>query len=470
MKKTETPQQLEARRQREQRELTRLKKELVRISPPSYLLYMLIVLSVVYIVDEITSNIYNSLQSEMITDFFVNGMGLEFNTGLATYSAMTAPLYVIMLITPFYKSLADRFGRKLFLVLNTVGMGIGMFICMIAPNPVIYICGIGVIYFLMNNDMQVLYVMESAPERHRAKLTSITKAIALFGVTVIPILRDVFMKSDGSKWQQVYMIPAIVAVIVGLAAIILMPETPAYLKRRIAYLEMSDEERNALLYQEKKSTEDSDGGVVDALKYIFKHKQMRAIALCAFVYVTATGGTSYYESIMKTGGMTTADITTAMYFIPIVNAIMTAISGFITDFLGRKGSSIALSAVTLLGLVSFVFTSSMGVAPMLVGISYGLFIGGLWSVADILFIMLPGESTPTNLRVSVVGTMGIMSGVGNVLSIAIMTVGMLFVESIGMLCLCVCVPFLVASLIILITKVHETKGVDLSKVTGTEWD
>ena len=470
MKKPETAAQAASRREREMRELEKRKKQLKKMAPPSYLLYMLIVLSVVYIVDEITSNIYNSLQSEMITDFFVNGMGLEFNTGLATYSAMTAPLYVVMVITPFYKSLADRFGRKLFLVLNTVGMGIGMFICMIAPNPVVYICGIGVIYFLMNNDMQVLYVMESAPEKHRAKLTSITKSIALLGVTFIPMLRDYFMSNDGSKWQQVYMIPSIVAIIVGLSAIVLMPETPAYLKRRIAYLEMSDEERATLKDKEKKSSEGSDGGVVDALKYIFKHKQMRAIALCAFIYVTSTGGTSYYESIMKTGGMTTADITTALYFIPIVNAAMTFISGFITDFLGRKKACLALSSVTLVGLVSFVLSASFGIAPALVGVSYGFFIGGLWSVADILFIMLPGESTPTNLRVSVVGTMGIMSGVGNVISIAIMTVGMLFVKSIGLLCLCVCVPFLIASMIILITMVHETKGVDLSTVTGSEWD
>lgn len=279
-------QQAAARKEREQRELARRKKQLERISPPSYLLYMLVILSVVYIVDEITSIIYNSLQSEMITDFFVNGMGLEFNTGLATYSAMTAPLYVIMLITPFYKSLADRFGRKLFLVLNTVGMGIGMFVCMI---------------------------------------------------------------------------PSIVAVIVGLSAIVLMPETPTYLKRRIAYLEMTDEERAALHNKEKKSAENSDGGVVAALKYIFKHKQMRAVALCAFI----------------------------------------------TDYLGRKRSCVALSSVTLLGLISFVLSASFGAAPALVGISYGFFIGGLWSVADILFIMIPGESTPTNLRVSVVGTMGV---------------------------------------------------------------
>ena len=65
--------------------------------------------------------LFESYQSDMITQFYVNAKGLDFNTGLATYSAMTAPLYVIMVITPFYKSLADRYGRKLFLALNTYG-------------------------------------------------------------------------------------------------------------------------------------------------------------------------------------------------------------------------------------------------------------------------------------------------------------------------------------------------------------
>ena len=77
----------------------------------------------------------------------MNAKGLDFNTGLATYSAMTAPLYVLMVITPFYKSLADHYGRKLFLALNTFGMGVGMLICMLAPNPVVYLMGVGVINF-----------------------------------------------------------------------------------------------------------------------------------------------------------------------------------------------------------------------------------------------------------------------------------------------------------------------------------
>lgn len=149
---------------------------------------------------------------------------------------------------------------------------------------------------------------------------------------------------------------------------------------------------------------------------------------------------------------------------------MTAASGFITDLIGRKRSVIAHTGIALIGLVSFVFCSNFGVSPVLVGISCGFFIGGLWSAADILFILIPGESTPTNLRVSVVGTMGIMSGVGNVISVAMMTVGMLFIESIGFLYLGVAIPFLLISMVILVSRVNETKGVDLTTVTGAEWD
>lgn len=453
--------------QKEHRELARARKTLARIHMPGYMAYLLTILSMVYIVDEIASNINSALQSDMVTQFYVNGMGLEFNTGLATYSAMTAPLYACMLITPFYKSLADRYGRKLFLALNTFGMGLGMLVCMLAPHPVVYLLGIGIINFLMNNDMQVLYIMESAPEKHRAKITSITKAIALLGVMVIPALRDLFLLEDGTGWQKVFLLPALGGMTMGILSLLAMPETPVYLKRRMDALENPV---SIPADSKAKTADQSQGGVVDALKFIFAHRQLRSIALCAFIFVASTGGTNYYESIMKTGGMTTSQITTAMFFIPPVNAAMTAISGFITDFLGRKRSVMVHTAIALVGLVCFVASASFGLRPVLVGISYGLFIGGLWSAADILFILLPGESTPTNLRVSVVGTMGIMSGIGNVMSVAILVVGMLFVESIGLLYLCVAVPFMLAAMVILATRVRETRDMDLATVTGSEWD
>ncbi len=470
MAKTETESQRTARKQREQKELLRRRKELDRPSPKGYLVYLLVVLSIVYIVDEITSAMGSSMQSEVVTDFFVKGMDMEYNTGLAAFTAMGAPVYSVMILMPFYKSLADTYGRKLFLVLNTIGMGVGLGICMAANGPLVYILGMLVINFVMYNDMQVIYVMECTPEKHRAKLTSLTKAIALLGVTLIPVLRDSFMGNDGSQWRKVFLIPAVIAAVVGIAAIFLMRETPVFLSKRVAYLELSDEERARRAAQAKQAADESKGGVGRALKFIFRHRQIRAVAICALVFVAATGVTSYYESIMKTGGMTTAQVTQAMYYIPFCNALMTAIGGFITDGLGRKPSAVILSIVAFLGLVIFVLCANFGFSPAIVGISYGFFIGGLWSVADMLCLIISGESSPTHLRASVLGTMSLMSGLGGMISGIAITIGMLFIESIGILCLCVCAPFMLLAIILLITQVHETKGIDLNTVTGAEWD
>lgn len=470
MNKGETEEKRLQRQARENRELQRRKKQLAKKRPPFYLVYLLVVLSIVYIVDEVTSAMGTSMQSEVVTEFFVLGKGMEFNTGLAAFTAMSAPLYSMMILMPFYKSLADRFGRKLFLVINTVGMGVGMGICMSSVGPLSYLFGMLVINFVMYNDMQVMYVMECAPEKHRAKLTSLTKAVALLGVTTIPILRDVFMGDDGSQWRKVFMIPAVVAVAVGLAAIFLMDETPVFLDRRVAYLEMTDEERAARAAREQRAAEEEKGGVGKALKFILKHRQIRSVALCAMVFMFSTGVTGYYESIMKTGGMSTAQVTRAMYYIPFVNAAMTAAGGFITDALGRKKSAIALSSLAFVGLIVFVLAANMGMRPAVVGISYGFFIGGLWSVSDMLCLIMAGESSPTHLRASVLGSMSLLVGIGSMGSSVAIMVGMLFVKSIGLLSLCVCGPFMLMALVILIAKVHETKNVDLNTVTGAEWD
>ena len=468
--KTETEAKRLARRAREEKELQRRKRQLAKPKPRGYLIYLLVVLSIVYIVDEVTSAMGTAMQSEVVTEFFVLGRGMEFNTGLATFTAMSAPLYCMMMLMPFYKSLADRYGRKIFLVINTVGMGIGMGICMGAQGPLVYLVGMLVINFVMYNDMQVMYVMECAPEKHRAKLTSLTKAVALLGVTVIPILRDVFMGNDGSQWRKVFMIPAMVAVVVGLAALFLMEETPVFTARRVEFLGMTDAERAAKAASDRKAAQASNGGVGQALKFVFKHKQIRAVALCATVFMCSTGVTSYYESIMKTGGMTTAQVTQAMYYIPFCNALMTAAGGFLTDALGRKKSAILLSSLAFVGLTVFVLASNLGMAPAIVGISYGFFIGGLWSVSDMLCLIMAGESTPTHLRASVLGSMSLLVGIGSMGSSVAIMVGMLFVDSIGLLSLCICGPFMLLALLLLITKVNETKDVDLNTVTGEEWD
>lgn len=154
-------------------ELEKRKKQLEKSTSKGYFVFLIAMLALIYIVDELTSNISSSIQPEVITDFFVMRQGIDFNIGLSNLALMSLPANIIILILPFYKALADRLGRRLFLFINTIGMGMGLLICMVAPSIYVYIVGLLVIKFFIPNDVQVMYIMECAPEQHRAKLCSI---------------------------------------------------------------------------------------------------------------------------------------------------------------------------------------------------------------------------------------------------------------------------------------------------------
>ena len=108
--------------------------------------------------------------------------------------------------------------------------------------------------------------------------------------------------------------------------------------------------------------------------------------------------------------------------------------------------------------------------PYVVGGFYGIFVGCLFVnlVSDLLYLMLPGgmqHNTSACICTGnhVPGFVCRINGFYMVISIA-----MRFVDSLGLLCLVVCVPFLVLTLLLVMFKVRETKGVDMGKVTGEE--
>ena len=173
-----------------------------------YLVVLFVILTAIYIVDEISSNITTSMQPYVILDLFdVPGGSVlsdEYASAVGLFTTISMVSYVFMLIAPFYKALADKFGRKPFLILNTLLMGLGMLICMIAPNYIVYIIGVLVITFVKSNDMQVMYIIETAPDNHRAKLCNLTKAIGLVSVALIGLFRQMFYHEDDlSSWRMV---------------------------------------------------------------------------------------------------------------------------------------------------------------------------------------------------------------------------------------------------------------------------
>lgn len=450
-----------------EKKLLKLKKAKENPQTGSTLIFLFVLLAIVYIVDEIASNMTSTMQPYVIFDLFrIPGADIlsdEYASALSTMTAAAMPGYAFYILLPFYKSLADRFGRKPMLIINTAGLALGMFVCMTANHFAVFVIGMLIIQFMMPNDMQVIYIMETAPSKHRAKLCSVSKAIALVSVSLIGVLRSAFYNpADVTSWKKVYLVPVLIGVAVVALCIPFVKETPTFIDKKISVLEGAKE--NA----EKPKNE--NGGFISAIKYIFKTKQLRFIAITCFVFYFATGITSHYATVLEAssnvGTLTKASIDTIIIFFPFINGIVTFLSGFLADALGRKRASVILCAVSAIGLFTFLWGTKAGWNPYLIGAGYGLYIGGLWSTSDTLYIMLPGESTPTNLRSSVIGAMSLFAvgGMAFNLSIGLFGVKLIGAENLGTLCLCVCLPAMIASLLILTFKVKETIGTDLDSV------
>ena len=402
---------------REQREFARLQREAQRPKGAHYLLFTMIVLTIIYIVDEITSNVNSAMQPYALFDLFKiasrNVNAPEYRTAINTVAPWQVASNLFLIVSPFYKALSDRFGRRLFLMINTIGMGVGMLVVMTSQSAVQYILGMLFMMFFTPNDMQVLYIMETAPKEKRATYSFVAKGIALISVSLIGVLSKVFLREDvPTSWRMVYLIPVVVAIVVGAASYLLMRETPVFVEQRLALLSMTPEERQARAEEDRQTGAAEQGGVFHALKFIF---------------------------------------------------------GFFSDKLGRKKACLILGGLALLGLLLFVLACRLQWGPVAAGIFYGCSIGGLWSMSDTLILTMPAESSPSGMRASVMGTISVMIGAGMFIGQALFIVLQNFV-SMDILFLCICVPFMALSLLVLMTKVKETRDVDLDAITADTYN
>lgn len=247
-------------------------------------------------------------------------------------------------------------------------------------------------------------------------------------------------------------------------SIFFVRETPVFLDKRIAFLKSSEEER----LERKKNEKNNEVGVINALKFIFHHKQHKSIAICVLIFGLSVAATNYYETIMAST-MSVAEISRAIIFFPIANGIVTFFSGFLADKTGRKKAATVLVVTAILGLSLFIFSAKFRWGATLTGLSYGVFIGGLWSASDIMSIIIPQESTPTEIRASVTATIYLFLYAGMALSTVLVVVFQNFVDM-GYFCLAMGVSFMAAGLIIMLKKVKETKGADLNSITGKEFE
>ena len=478
MGKVLTPEQIKKKELRKARELAYWQKQKARPKGNTYFWYLVLIIALIYAVDEIASQISTLMQTEIANDFFKSESAV---TLLNLLQIVAIPFQIVGI---FYRPLADRFGRKTFLIINTFGMSLALFLIFLSQNVYMYFFAACLIMFFIPHDMHVVYIMETAPAKSRAITYSVVKFFANMAVMLVPFLRNWLMES-ASQWRRVYMIPAIVGIVVSLIALLFARETDAFIDSRIRYLNMTEEELEA--EKLRKSAQDSQGGVIDALKFGFAHKQLRWVFICFALAGIGVIGSMNYQAILTHGYaqslygssakefldiVSVNEVNRAIVLYPIGMALSQVIMGFISDKKGRKPAAITVAANCVVSFVIFALGARMNfLTPEIIGFFCGTFVGSYYSTNDVL-IMMASESAPTNLRSSATSAQTVVGFVGYAVGFIINTIlALAFGDGIiGTVALCLLVPSFVATLIALIKKTHDTKGLDLSKVTGTEWD
>lgn len=477
MAKVLTPEQLQRANLRKEKEIKKWEKQKARPKGKTYFWYLVLIIALIYAVDEIASQINSLMQTEIANDFIKSESSV---TILNLLNVVAIPFQIIGIL---YRPLADRFGRKTFLVINTFGMALALFVIFLSGNIIMYFIGACAILFFVPHDMHVVYIMEVAPSKSRAITYSLVKFFANMAVMLVPLLRRWLMASAG-EWRNVYMIPAIVGIVVSLIALLCARETDAFIDSRLRYLRMTDEELQA--EEAKKKAQNSQGGLVDALKFGFSHKQLRWVFICFALAGVGVVGSMNYQAILTHGYAQSIFSSSAKEFLDIVSvnqvskaltlypigmALSQVIMGFISDKKGRKAAAITVASNCVISFIIFTVGAKMNLTPALVGFFCGAFVGSYYSTNDVL-IMMASESAPTNLRSSATSAQTVVGFAGYALGFCTNTVlALIFGDSIiGTVALCLLVPSFVVTLIALVKKTHDTKGIDLDKVTGTEWD
>ncbi len=475
---------LQKLQRKREKEMAKWEREKARPKKNFYFAYLVFIITLIYATDEIASQIGTLMKTEIANDLF-SKFG-ESSVGLLDIlSILVVPFQALGLL---YRPLADRWGRKKFLIVNTFGMSFAMLVIFLSDNLPLYFVGACMVQFFIPHDMHVVYIMESSPSKHRARVYSSIKFIANMAVMLIPLLRRVLMQ-DASQWRLVYFVPAIVGLITSFIALVTARETDSFIDSRLRYLKMSDEERRAEAAQ--KSTESAQGGLISALKFAMRHSQLRWLYITSALANLGFIGTINYQVIMSYGyaenyvanglfaslddevmnAVSIGPVTAALFMFPVGCAISQVIMGFISDSKGRKTAAIITAVNCLIAFIGFSIGSKMAWNPYLVGFLCGASIGSYYSTNDVLIMMI-GESSPTNLRSSTMSAQFIVTAIGVAISYIISLPLITFLGNTvtGTVSFALLVPGFIAAFIALLRKTNETKGIDLESVTGAEWD
>lgn len=464
------------KRRGEEKQLQKFRRMLAQPDYKGYFFVMILLVILFQILDQMTTGIFGTMQEAIVRDFSglapnaditLNGAGYAaYQKTLSTITFTNLAGYAFMGVLPWYKSLADKYGRKPFFIANALFLGLPMFVGGLTNSLTVFVVSNLVICFFTLHDMQILYITECVPDRKRATWQGIIAAVGSFAALITAAMRLMTDASEeaagGVPWRMIYIIIGVFGLAIFVVSALFLRESRPFLVSRVAYLETSDADRKA----QEKSGGVSQAGVFSGIRLILKNKQLRWLSIATLIFSAANNMVcSYNNTIMAQNGMDTLGITIALVVMNVVSIPINLAIGPISDKMGRRWGSVISGFVSAAGFAVLVYGAPLikgNIAcGIFCGVAMGLAICGYLMVMNLTALMM-SESCPSSMRGSIIGVRSFFQ-VSAVLSMAIS--GFLFqIMPTGQVCFLLAVPFLVAGSICLMLKTEETKDLSLEEI------
>ena len=292
------------------------------------------------------------------TDFHLTDVQLEFAVGIALAGALLGAALA------GYS--ADRWGRRVMLLGTGVGFGAFAVLSGLATGLVTFSIArffVGVCIG-MASLVTPLFLAEMSPAKIRGALVSLNQLAITIGISVAYFVDYELAASQNWRWMFITAIFPALILIIGM---LFLPESPRWLARTGNHERALESfhrlgrgaEAEAELQDVERVLADEQEGFAMLLQPGFRMAMFVGIGLAIFQQITGINTIIYYSpEILRMSGYPSAKAAIlAAGIIGVVNVLITVVSIFLVDRLGRR-------FLLLLG------TAGMGVALMIVGLAF----------------------------------------------------------------------------------------------------
>ncbi|MCI6240982.1 MAG: MFS transporter [Clostridium sp.] len=366
----------------------------------TYIYILICIILIMQLFDSYCTDLFSKLQSFLLSDFLIDGRGMELQDAVSYMGYATLPFYVIPMLAPLVRMSVDKIGIKPLFIGNIIVLIVGCMLCAFAPSLTIYLIGNGLVIFSSSMDLQYIYIAEEIPEHRRATVRGISAGVAAAATMLIPALRSHLIDIRGYSWRSLY----VAAIGIGTGTFLI-----SLLLRRSV--------KNPVRASKETATKNTDTTIVLPEKE--RKKAIRSLYIVLFLFGMATNGiTAYNEPLLSFSKATTTQIRNTLLIQPVVSLVINVLSGYLADKISRKAIILADMLLSAISLIVYVVGIQLGYAGVVSGVAWGFMIGCYFSAANLMIL--------TVLEYAEQGKIGKVSAMSNYANAGGNAIGLLF--------------------------------------------